>query len=163
MKKQFNIYSTLFITVCAILITFNLVDRASECYNLGLGIYKDVSSSGWWFTKMFLWAFDLTLLLVAGIFFILLARNIDKSIIFEWKNVRLFRILGGILFFHFLFSSAVNYIETVVLEPKDIQGITLYTKSFIDFQALLASLFIQIMAEAFAVGLRLKEEQDLTI
>ncbi len=163
MKKRLDTYCSLLIFICAILLVFNVTDRITECYNLGKGAYSEVSSSGWWVTKMCFWAIDMNVLLISLIVFILIIKNIHKTIVFDWKNVRLFRGLSFTLFLHFIFSTGVNYIDYYILETTKNNPFEVYTGNVADYSALIATLFILIIGEVFAVGLRLQEEQELTI
>ncbi len=158
-----NLYCALLLVICMLMLVYNMGDRAMECYNLGKGMYRDVPNSGWWTTKLLAWGVDMQVLFLCGIIFVLIIRNINKAIVFSWKNIQLFRVLGIVMFIHFILSTGINFIDHYILETyKDIPY-ELYTGNVIDYAALIASVFILIIAEVFAVGLRLQEEQELTI
>lgn len=106
---------------------------------------------------------NILLTLIALIIFILLILSINKSRIFEWKNVSRLRWLGGLLVGTFICSflpDVVSYwgiddlfkIERYMVSPMAIQLTDLFL-----------GLGCFIVAEAFAIGLNMKEEQDLTI
>jgi len=96
--------------------------------------------------------------------FIKLIFNINKSIIFEWKNVKLLRKIGILLIgfyvcgiiFAFLFG---NYASSLVSIP----GYFLDNSKFFSYGSLIQGIIALIVAEIFAIGLKLKEEQDLTV
>ena len=99
----------------------------------------------------------------ALIIFVMLILSINKSQIFEWKNVRRLRWLGSLLimsFVFFLIPQVVNYWglkEVFALEHYIIAPLALQTTD------LLLGLGCLIVAETFAIGLKMKEEQELTI
>ena len=99
----------------------------------------------------------------ALIIFVMLILSINKSQIFEWKNVRRLRWLGSLLIMSFVFyliPQVVNYWglkEVFALEHYIIAPLALQTTD------LLLGLGCLIVAETFAIGLKMKEEQELTI
>ena len=99
----------------------------------------------------------------ALIFFVLIISSINKSQIFEWRNVHRLRWLGGLLILSFTLEfipKLVNYwgvrdvfaLDKYIVAPFDIQVIDM-----------MLGLGCLIVAETFAIGLRMKEEQELTI
>ena len=99
----------------------------------------------------------------ALIIFVMLILSINKSQIFEWKNVRRLRWLGSLLIMSFVFyliPQVVNYWglkEVFALEHYIIAPLALQTTD------LLLGLGCLIVAETFAIGLKMKEEQELSI
>ena len=85
--------------------------------------------------------------------FIRFIRNVNRDQVFTWENVSLLRWSGwGLL-----------GIEVAMIIFDAIEG---FSFSYIyqeDTNDLIFGVFILIVAEAFAIGLKLKEEQDLTI
>lgn len=167
MKKKLNSYCILLMSICGVLLSFNMTDRISECYNIGKGMYH-ITDTPVRITQMVIWVIDLNILLAAGILFILVIRNINRGIVFDWSNIRLFRSTGIVLGVHFLLSTAINYINYYLLPPlaNNTAGElmpTFYKGYVTDYPALIAMLFILIISEVFAIGLRLQEEQELTI
>jgi hypothetical protein len=85
--------------------------------------------------------------------FIRFIRNVNRDQVFTWENVSLLRWSGwGLL-----------GIEVAMILFDAIEG---FSFSYIyqeDTSDLIFGVFILIVAEAFAIGLKLKEEQDLTI
>ena len=105
-----------------------------------------------------------TLLTISAlIIFVMLILSINKSQIFEWKNVRRLRWLGSLLIISFLFyliPLVVNYWGL-----KEVFALDKYIIAPLALQAtdLLLGLGCLIVAETFAIGLKMKEEQELTI
>lgn len=107
-------------------------------------------------------------MIIAGIFcliqFFKLIRNINRGDIFSWKNVKYLRKLGWALILLFLctfFTIVIgNYEAAQVLELKGCEYSNIFAFSDPSFILGFISLLV---AEVFARGLKLKEEQDLTI
>lgn len=106
---------------------------------------------------------NIVLTISALVIFIQLILSINKSRIFEWKNVRRLRWLGSLLIVSFiccLIPKTVNYWGL-----KEIFAIDKYIVAPFALQMtdLLLGLGCLIVAETFAIGLKMKEEQELTI
>ncbi|WP_455665990.1 DUF2975 domain-containing protein [Phocaeicola sp.] len=105
---------------------------------------------------------------IASIFcllqFFYLIRNINRGDIFSWKNVKYLRKLGWTLIFLFICSMGNtilgNYEASQVLQLNGCEYS--YMFAFSDSSFILGFTAL-LVAEVFAIGLRLKEEQDLTI
>lgn len=101
--------------------------------------------------------------IVALIIFVRIILNINRSQIFEWRNVRRLRWLGSLLIASFileLLPKLVNYwgiSEVFALNKYMIAPFALQVTD------MLLGLGCLIVAETFAIGLRMKEEQELTI
>jgi hypothetical protein len=102
--------------------------------------------------------------MIAIITFIRLIVNINHAQIFAWRNVKLLRKLGFQLLGIYLLvvvmvitdcMAASQTIEIAGYAPNWMIG---FTNS-----NLLLALISLLVAEVFAMGLRLQEEQDLTI
>lgn len=107
---------------------------------------------------------DYVVIVWAVVLFIRLIVTINKSDIFNWKNVRRLRRLGILLIISFCctFLSAfltVHNVEKVFA----VQGYSLSMTDMVHITSLVLGLSALIVAEVFAIGLRMKEEQDLTI
>lgn len=91
-------------------------------------------------------------------------RNIHRNIIFDWANVKRLRRLGLSLILCFCCSLVVfainNHLVSQVVSLKDCDFSI--TFQFSD-PTLLIGFTSLLFAEIFAIGLRLKEENDLTI
>lgn len=98
------------------------------------------------------------------IFFIKLIIRINKSIIFDRLNIRWLRFMGTGMVVLFLISFFVDYhslqISRSILEIPDynISG-----ADIVNALSLILGIIAFLIAEVFAIGLRLKEEQELTI
>ena len=85
--------------------------------------------------------------------FIRFIRNVNRDQVFTWENVSLLRWSGwGLL-----------GIDVAMILFDAIEGFSLSYIYQEDTNDLIFGVFILIVAEAFAIGLKLKEEQDLTI
>lgn len=104
---------------------------------------------------------------IAGIFcllqFFYLIRNINRGDIFSWKNVKFLRKLGWALILLFICTLATivigNYEASQVLQLNGCEFS--YTFAFSDATLILGFISL-LVAEVFAIGLKMKEEQDLT-
>lgn len=101
--------------------------------------------------------------LVALILFVMLVASINKSQIFEWRNVKRLRWLGVLLIITFVCSILPKLVSQWGI--GDVFGMERYIVAPISFQVtdLLLGLGCLIVAETFAIGLKMKEEQELTI
>lgn len=96
--------------------------------------------------------------------FVKMIRNIHRNIIFDWANVKRLRRLGFSLILCFCCSLVTfainNHLVSQVISLKDCNFSIAFQFSdptlLIGFTALL-------FAEIFAIGLKMKEENDLTI
>ena len=108
------------------------------------------------------------LVLVANVWalvlFIRIVVSVNRSDIFNWRNVRRLRRLGILLIVGFVcvllpeYMALCNLREAFALEAYD-----LALPDSAKVTNLLLGLISLIVAEAFAIGLKMKEEQDLTI
>lgn len=98
------------------------------------------------------------------VFFFKLIAAINKSNIFSWKNVRRLRWLGAILILNFVCEALPAYIFAYELSDAfSIPGYSLNLSGLVSKLTLTLGLVSLIVGEVFAIGLRMKEEQDLTI
>lgn len=96
--------------------------------------------------------------------FVKMIRNIHRNIIFDWANVKRLRRLGFSLILCFCCSLVTfainNHLVSQVINLKDCDFSIAF--QFSD-PTLLIGFTSLLFAEIFAIGLRLKEENDLTI
>ena len=96
--------------------------------------------------------------------FVKMIRNIHRNIIFDWANVKRLRRLGFSLILCFCCSLVTfainNHFVSQVISLKDCDFSIAF--QFSD-PTLLIGFTSLLFAEIFAIGLRLKEENDLTI
>jgi hypothetical protein len=90
--------------------------------------------------------------------------RINRSEIFVWRNVKLLRRLGLYLCVSFLAFTGSAYLDCyAVSQSISIAGYTINWWVGLENTNLLLGLAALLIAEVFAIGLRLQEEQDLTI
>lgn len=100
----------------------------------------------------------------ALVLFIRLVVSINRSDIFSWRNVRRLRRLGILLLVVFGCNWLGSWLELqAVREVLSVPNYDLILPDDSRGVALLLGLCSLIVAEVFAIGLRMKEEQDLTI
>lgn len=102
--------------------------------------------------------------ILSVVFFARIIIAINKSSIFDWKNVRRLRWLGAVLILNFLCVALPGYISAYELSGAlSIPGYSLNISGLVSKQTLVLGIVSLIVGEVFAIGLRMKEEQDLTI
>ena len=100
----------------------------------------------------------------ALVLFIRLIVSINKSDIFNWRNVRRLRRLGMALVVSFCCAFASTYLHFIGIdEVFSMEGYELNLPELTSTITLVLGLCSLIVAEVFAIGLKMKEEQDLTI
>lgn len=98
------------------------------------------------------------------ILFIKLIVSINRSLIFSWQNVRRLRRLGMALILHYLCMLIPLMVAgREVSEVFALRGYTLHQSDLVSVITLVLAIVSFIVAEVFAIGLKMKEEQDLTI
>ena len=108
------------------------------------------------------------LVLVASIWalvlFIRIVVSVNRSDIFNWSNVRRLRRLGILLIVVFVCVLLPEYMALCNLrEVFSLESYELILSDSVKVTNLLLGLISLIVAEVFAIGLKMKEEQDLTI
>ncbi|WP_455592841.1 DUF2975 domain-containing protein [Bacteroides sp.] len=112
----------------------------------------------------FVQMFAIAMSVVAVIMFIQLIVSINRSRIFEWRNVRRLRWLGGALILHYLcMLIPLLMAGREVNEVFALRGYTLHQSDLASILTLVLGIVSLIVAEVFSIGLKMKEEQDLTI
>lgn len=100
----------------------------------------------------------------AVVLFIRLIISINKSDIFNWRNVRRLRRLGMALVVSFCCTFASAYLDFVGIGAVfSLHGYELSLSELVSTTTLVLGLCSLIVGEVFAIGLKMKEEQDLTI
>lgn len=100
----------------------------------------------------------------AVVLFIRLIVSINRSDIFNWKNVRRLRRLGIMLMLSFGCSFLSTFITFYnVKKVFSVPGYQLNMTDMVEITSLVLGISALIVAEVFAIGLRMKEEQELTI
>ena len=126
---------------------------------------KDHAYTGWHIALYTIMAlFALISIVVMAVCFLKLVYAINKSRIFDWKNVLKLRMIGIAMLVFFVSDAIISYMVYYMnVAQIDIKGYIVQSTGMSDFSLLLPALIILLIAEIFAMGLRLKEEQDLTI
>ena len=154
MKKRLNIFCVLMLLLMAAMVVMTFVTGA-DAFQEGWNKGRDVLPANTWLAilEFFAEMFALVAALVSFVSFIRFILNVNHNEVFAWENVNLLRLTAcGLMIF------------TVVAA-----GDELFTGcSFVEvydhfFDAFLFGVFNLIIAEVFAVGLKLQEEQELTI
>lgn len=100
----------------------------------------------------------------AIVLFIRLIISINKSDIFKWRNVRRLRRMGIALIIGFCCTFITAYLNLCSVEKVfSLRGYELGISDMVSTTMLVLGLSALIVAEVFAIGLKMKEEQDLTI
>ncbi|MDL2212786.1 DUF2975 domain-containing protein [Bacteroides sp. OttesenSCG-928-J23] len=96
--------------------------------------------------------------------FLRLIYVINKQVIFEWSNVVKLRIIGVAMLVAFAAYALFSFLVfNMSMDEINIPGYILKNKDVWNFTLLISGLCVLLMGEIFAMGLRLREEQDLTI
>lgn len=107
---------------------------------------------------------DIILSIITLIMFIKFIMNVNRKEVFTWKNVRLLRRIGWCMLAMAVLSTGLGvYEEYMISEVFSVKG---YSASFLEYLSssdLLIGIVALIIAEAFAIGLKQKEELELTI
>ncbi|MGI6815120.1 DUF2975 domain-containing protein [Bacteroides sp. KG123] len=108
--------------------------------------------------------FNLVFSVWAVVLFVRLIISINKSDIFNWRNVRRLRRLGVVLILSFCCSLASRYLDLIsIREVFSLSGYELSLSEAMNSTLPVLGLCALIVGEVFAIGLKMKEEQDLTI
>ena len=100
----------------------------------------------------------------AIVLFVRLVISINKSDIFNWKNVRRLRLLGTTLIISCCTALLPAYLTFRSVEKVfSVRGYELDLSDMVNTTTLVLGISTLIVAEVFAIGLKMKEEQDLTI
>ena len=155
MKKRLNIFCVLMLLLLASQVVMAFVmgsDAFMEGYNDGQNAgpqHTSWSAILWFFIAMF----TIVAGLVSFISFIRFILNVNRNKVFVWENVKLLRLAAyGLL------------VLGVVAACKQLSSGCCFTEIYDEyFDGILFCVFNLIISEVFAVGLKLQEEQDLTI
>lgn len=97
----------------------------------------------------------------AVVLFIRLIISINKSDIFNWRNVRRLRRLGMALVVSFCCTFASSYLDFIGIDTVfSLHGYELSLSELVSTTTLVLGLCSLIVGEVFAIGLKMKEEQD---
>ena len=161
MKKKLNVFCVLMLLMMAAQLIIGIVFNFSESTQAFKQGWEEGRNAEATNGSDFLSGLLMTLLALVCIFlrirsfiaFIRFILNVNRDKVFVWDNVPLLRWTGwGILIPSAIFA-AYDLLEHIPAEK-------VYNQTMDGF---IFSLFCLIVAEVFAIGLKLKEEQDLTI
>ena len=103
-------------------------------------------------------------IIASTVLFIQLIVAINKSDIFNWKNVRRLRRLGVLLIIGFVCTFLLAFLSFHNMEKVfSVTGYSLSMADMVHITSLVLGISALIVAEVFAIGLKMKEEQELTI
>lgn len=107
---------------------------------------------------------DYVAIIWALVLFVRLIIAINRSDIFNWKNVRRLRRLGVMLIVSFGCALSIALLSLYnVKKVFAMSGYSLTMGEMVQITSLVLGLSALIVAEVFAIGLKMKEEQELTI
>ena len=154
MKKRLNIFCVLMLLLMATMVVMTFVTGA-DAFQEGWNKGRNALPANTWLALLEFFAemFAIVAALVSFISFIRFILNVNHNEVFVWENVNLLRLTACGLMILALVASCDEFITGC---------------SFVEvydhfFDAFLFGVFNLIIAEVFAVGLKLREEQDLTI
>lgn len=103
-------------------------------------------------------------ILAVVVLFLKLIVRVNRGHVFEWRNVRLLRWLGWLQLVACIVVTALQiYGAGVVNGQFRVRGYAPDYFSYVSVLELMIGLVALIAAEIFAIGLKMKEDQDLTI
>ena len=154
MKKRLNFFCVLMLLLMATMVVMTFVTGA-DAFQEGWNKGRNALPANTWLALLEFFAemFAIVAALVSFISFIRFILNVNHNEVFVWENVNLLRLTACGLMILALVASCDEFITGC---------------SFVEvyehfFDAFLFGVFNLIIAEVFAVGLKLQEEQELTI
>ena len=154
MKKRLNIFCVLMLLLMATMVVMTFVTGA-DAFQEGWEKGSNAEPANTWahLLEFFAELFTIVAAIVSFLSFVRFILNVNRNKVFVWENVNLLRL------------AACGLMILAVVAAGD----ELYTGcSFVEvydhfFDAFIFGVFNLIVAEVFAIGLKLQEEQDLTI
>ena len=154
MKKRLNFFCVLMLALLAIDVVMTFVTGA-DAFQEGWNKGRDVLPANTWLAilEFFVIIFAVVAALVSFVCLIRFILNVNRKEVFVWENVNLLRLT----------ACGLMILAIVATGDELITG-----SSFVEvydhaFDVFLFGVFTLIMAEVFAIGLKLQEEQELTI
>ena len=154
MKKRLNIFCVLMLLLMATMVVMTFVTGA-DAFQEGWNKGRNALPANTWLAllEFFVEMFAIVAALVSFISFIRFILNVNQNQVFVWENVNLLRLTAcGLMILAVVAACDEFYTGCSFVEVYD---------HF--FDAFLFGVFNLIIAEVFAVGLKLQEEQELTI
>ena len=160
MKKKMNLFCVLMLVLLAIQIVlgfvFNFNDHMQAFEEGWQKGRQGVPSSNGTVSEILMVVMGIAflyLLVRSFISFVRFIWNVNRDEVFVWKNVLLLRWAGWGLLIPNVISIVYDILHHIPLQQIYIE----------DTCNIILGVFCLIVAEVFAIGLKLKEEQDLTI
>lgn len=159
MKKKLNVFCVLMLVLKAAQVIIGNVMSFGEnaaAFRQGWEDGRQATGmSSFWggFFEMMIGLAAIFLIIRALIAFIRFILNVNRDRVFVWDNVPLLRWTG----WGMLASTAIIFVYDLF---NHVSAEKIYNETMDDF---IFSVFCLITAEVFVIGLKLKEEQDLTI
>ena len=154
MKQKLNIFCVLLLLLIVVSFVLTCIDGADDFrkgwedganHNESMGLY-DIFCM-----LMVLASFPMMIYSFSCFFRFIL--NVNHGEVFTWENVSLLRIVGWCL--------VVTPVLLILALSPDLENVLDTSTGAISF--VIDGVFILIITEVFVIGLKLKEEQDLTI
>ena len=154
MKKKLNLFCVLMLLLMVAQVVTMFVMNAGDFEEGWQSGASDQTISGWTAIIVFLFAFVvIAAAIVSFVCFLRFILNVNQNNVLTGENVNLLRLTGVGLLINTVFVLCFTLWEGENLAVAFDKAIGL----------MIFSVFNMIVAEAFAIGLKLKEEQDLTI
>lgn len=161
MKKKLNVFCVLMLILMATQVIMAIVLNFSEHAQAFREGWEDGREGGSYTAMEFFGGLLIVILgvvcfyliirsLVSMVRFIL---NVNRDKVFVWNNVTLLRWAGWGMVIPNVIAIVYDLLNSVPVRQVYVE----------DSYSILFGIFCLIMAEVFAIGLKLKEEQDLTI
>lgn len=154
MKKRLNFFCVLMLLLMATMVVMTFVTGA-DAFMKGYNEDRNVLPANTWLAllEFFAGMFAIVAALVSFISFIRFILNVNQNQVFVWENVYLLRLT----------ACGLMILALVATGDELCAGCSFVEVYNHFFDAFIFGVFNLIIAEVFAVGLKLKEEQDLTI
>lgn len=154
MKKKLNLFCVLMLLLMVAQVVTMFVMNAGDFEEGWQSGASDQTTSGWTAIIVYLFAFVvIAAAIVSFVCFLRFILNVNQNNVLTGENVNLLRLTGVGLLINTVFVLCFTLWEGENLAVAFDKAIGL----------MIFSVFNLIVAEAFAIGLKLKEEQDLTI
>lgn len=154
MKKKLNLFCVLMLLLMVAQVVTMFVMNAGDFEEGWQSGASDQTISGWTAIIVYLFAFVvIAAAIVSFVCFLRFVLNVNQNNVLTGENVNLLRLTGVGLLINTVFVLCFTLWEGENLAVAFDKAIGL----------MIFSVFNLIVAEAFAIGLKLKEEQDLTI
>lgn len=154
MKKRLNFFCVLMLLLMATMVVMTFVTGA-DAFQEGWEAGRNAEPTNTWahLIEFFAEMFAVVAALVSFISFIRFILNVNRNQVFVWENVNLLRLTAcGLMILALVAAGDELYTGCSFVEVYD---------HF--FDAFIFGVFNLIISEVFAIGLKIKEEQDLTI